>query len=266
MKRNLKTLAAGAFMLCAAAALFAQKNPKDLVDAKYYDELVKNGVVTVTRDDGSKGLLLLPKSDYADQVVGAMIPKEKKNFPFTYEALYLRSKKSLLETSNSSASTITIDDVSRVCRSVSKMQGMKYYSSTKKKECVLYDRAYMIASETDKSKIADKNIGNADGLVAYCIQNDASFGECRYKLGYHQTGDTMLAVFDNLDTLGIGPFKAVHPHKMTINILAIDCGEDILLYLCTDLDSVNYPGIKGQIVDSMSARMDAVYNWFIKQF
>ena len=66
--------------------------------------------------------------------------------------------------------------------------------------------------------------------------------------------------------MGIGPFKAIYPEKMKINILVIDCGEDLLLYMNTDLDSVKFPGIKGQITDSMSARMNAVYNWFITQF
>ena len=66
--------------------------------------------------------------------------------------------------------------------------------------------------------------------------------------------------------MGIGPFNAIYPGKMKINILVVDCGEDILLYLNTDLDSVKFPGIKGQITDSMSSRMNAVYKWFTTQF
>ena len=53
---------------------------------------------------------------------------------------------------------------------------------------------------------------------------------------------------------------------MIINILVIDCDDDLLLYLCTDTDSVKFPGIKGQITNSMSARMEAVYKWFKTQF
>ena len=53
---------------------------------------------------------------------------------------------------------------------------------------------------------------------------------------------------------------------MKINLLVVDCGEDLLLYLCTDVDSKKFPGIAGMIVDSMTARMEAVYNWFLKQF
>lgn len=251
-----------------SAAGFSAENVKvkDLVPAKYYDALVKKGTVSEYRDDGSKGYKLLPETVYSSKINGSMIEKEPKNYPYTYEGLYLLSKKDLLAKGNSGKSTITIDDVAVVVRSISKMQGMKYYSTTKKKECVLYEKTYMIAGPNDKTPVADQNTGNADGQVSYCLQDDNSFGVNTYKLSYLQTGDTLLCNFTILDKMGIGPFKAIYPGKMIINILVIDCGDDLLLYLNTDLDSVKYPGIKGQITDSMSSRMDAVYKWFITQF
>ena len=195
-----------------------------------------------------------------------MISKDPKNYPYTYEGLYLLSKKELLAKGSSGKSSITIDDVSKVVRSISKMQGMTYFSSTKNKECVLYEKTYMIAGPNDKTKIADQNTGNADGQVSYCLQDDNSFGVNTYKLSYFQKDDTLLCNFSILDKMGIGPFKAIYPGKMIINILVINCGDDLLLYLNTDLDSVKFPGIKGQITDSMSSRMDAVYKWFTTQF
>ena len=239
---------------------------KELVGAKYYDALVKKGTISEYRDDGSKGFNLLPQSVYTNQISGTMIAKDPKNYPYTYEGLYLLSKKDLLAKGKSGKSTITIDDVSVVVRSISKMQGMTYYSTTKKKECVLYEKTYMIAGPKDKTKIADQNTGNADGQISYCLQDDNSFGVNTYKLSYFQKGDTLLCNFSILDKMGLGPFKAIYPGKMVINILVIDCGDDLLLYLNTDLDSVKFPGIKAQITDSMSSRMDAVYKWFITQF
>lgn len=247
---------------------FAGENAKvkELVSSKYYDTLVKKGVVSQYRDDGSKGFNLLPQTIYASKINESQIAKEEKNFPFTYEGLYLLNKKELLAKGTKGKSTITIDDVSVVVRSVSKMQGMTYYSSTKKKECVLYEKAYMIAGPGKKTKIADQNTGNADGQVSYCLQDDNSFGVNTYKLSYFQKDDSLLCRFDIMDKMGLGPFNAIYPGKMVINILVIDCGDDLLLYLNTDLDSIKFPGIKGQITDSMSTRMDAVYKWFITQF
>ena len=228
---------------------FAGENAKvkELVSAQYYDKLISKGTVSEYRDNGAKGFKLLPKSIYASKINESQIEKEEKNYPYTYEGLYILSKKDLLAKGKSGKSTITIDDVSVVVRSVSKMQGMTYYSST-------------------KNKIEDQNTGNADGQVSYCLQDDNSFGVNTYKLSYFQKDDSLLCRFEILDKMGLGPFNAIYPGKMVINILVTDCGDDLLLYLNTDLDSIKFPGIKGQITDSMSSRMDAVYKWFITQF
>ena len=255
-----------AAVLTGTCAAGENAKVKELVGAQYYDTLVKKGIVSEYRDDGSKGFRLLPESVYSSKINGSMIEKEAKNYPYTYEGLYLLSKKDLLSKGKSGKSTITIDDVAVVVRSISKMQGMTYYSTTKKKECVLYEKTYMIAGPNDKTPVADKNTGDADGQISYCLQDDNSFGVNTYKLSYFQKDDTLLCNFSILDKMGIGPFKAIYPGKMIINILVIDCGDDLLLYLNTDLDSVKFPGIKGQITDSMSSRMDAVYKWFITQF
>ena len=239
---------------------------KELVAARYYDTLAAKGVVSEYRDDGARGFRLLPKTVFESKINESMVAKDPKNYPYTYEGLYLLSKKEILAKSGSSKSTITIDDVSVVVRSVSKMQGMTYYSSTKKKECVLYDKAYMIKGEGNKTKVPDQNTGNANGQVSYCLQDDNSFGVNTYRLSYFQQNDSLLCRFDILDKMGLGPFNAIYPGKMVINILVIDCGDDLLLYLNTDLDSVKFPGIKGQITESMSARMEAVYKWFKTQF
>ena len=249
-------------------ACFAGENAKvkELVASKYYNTLVSKGIVASYRDDGSAGFNLLPKTVYASEINKTQVAKEAKNFPYTYEGLYLLSKKELLAKGSSGKTEITIQDVADTVRSISKMQGMKYYSTTKKKECVLYEKTYMIAGPKDKTKIADQNRGNADGQVSYCLQDDNSFGINTYKLSYRQNEDTLWCNFSIMDKMGIGPFKAIYPGKMIINILVIDCGDDLLLYLCTDTDSVKFPGIRGQITDSMSSRMDAVYKWFKTQF
>ena len=239
---------------------------KEVVDPKYYDELVRNGVVTKYGENPNGGFVLIPESAFTNKLGETLIKKSPKNFSYTFEGLYLIEKKEILAKSGSSKTDITIPDVARVVRSISKMQGMKYYSTTKKKECVLYKKTYMIAGPEDRTRIDDQNTGNADGQISYCLQDDNSFGINTYKLSYRQNEDTLWCNHYIMDKMGVGPFKAIYPGKMIINILVIDCGEDILLYLNTDVDSVKYPGIKGQISDSMFARMNAVQIWFKTQF
>ena len=226
----------------------------------------KDKVKTIIHDDGTNELKLMPQSEYNGIINSSRVPKADKNFPFIYESLYHLSKDDLKKSSNSSDNEIDINDLSRILRSVSNMQGMTYFSSSKNKTLVLYEKAYTVDGENSKKKIDDKNTGNADGQTSYCYQKDNSFGDIFYKLNYYQKDNTMLAVFTTTSWIGIGPIKAIAPENLKIFIYVEAVGDEILLYLCTDLDSAKFPGIKGQITDSMTARMDAVYNWFLKQF
>ena len=272
MNKNIftKKIALIVFSVIFAVSAFAQtKNVKDLVPAKYYDELIRDGYV-LRNSDGSNGFLLLPNAGYSGKLKANAVTKEKGNFPFVYEGLYLVPKKEILEKSKSSKTNITIDDVAKVCRSVSKMEGMEYFSHRRNRREVLYDKAYMIAesdlNERKPKPIPDQNTGNANGQVSYCLQDDSSFGVNKYKLTYFQSGDELFTQFILMDKMGVGPFNALYPGKMKINLLIVDCGDDLLLYLCTDVDAKKFPGIEGMIQDSMTARMEAVYNWFLTQF
>lgn len=266
-KINLKKILICGVLAAGFSSIYGQSEMvKELVPSDLYYDLIYSGKVSEYRDDGSMTLKYLPETEYSDIIRNGMVEKNKKNYPFTFEGLYYAKKTDLLKNPDATAEDLTIDDVSRVCRSVSKMQGMTYYSTTKKKVRVLYDKAYMVKSENSDEQVPDQNTGNADGQVSYCMQDDASFGKNHYRLTYHQNANTLLCEFCITDTMGLGLFKAIYADKMKIYILVVDCGEDLLVYLCTDLDSVKYPGIKDQITDSMTTRMNAVYEWFYKQF
>lgn len=259
-------------MLLTGAVLtgtaFAGENDKvkGMVSESIYERLIKEGSIADYRYEATEKFALLPNSVYSEGLHRTMIKKEPGNFPYTYEGLHLIKKADLLKQGNSGKTTITLEDISKVVRSLSTMEGMKYYSTTRNKEMVLFKRCYMIAGADDKTQVPDQNTGNADGQISYCLQDDSSFGVNTYRLTYHQNEDSLWCNFTILDKMGIGPFRPIHPGKMIINILVTDCGDDILLYLCTDTDCLKLPGIKGQITKSMIARMTAVYEWFKTQF
>lgn len=263
----LKSMICSAIFFVAGVNVFSQTNDvKKLVSSKYYDQLMKDGQVEIIHEEGEDEYLLLPSSVYDSKIKGNRITKGKKNFPFVFEGLYYVSKDELKKQSNSSDSNIDINDVSRVLRSISKMQGMTYYSNTRNKNMTLYKKAYTISEPGSKTAIADNLEGSADGKTIYCLQDDASFGVTRYKLDYNQKADVMYAVFNNTDSIGVGPITGIDKGQLRINVLVIDCKDSILLYLSTDANANKVPGIKNLVTESMVARMDAVHKWFLKQF
>lgn len=257
----------GLVMICAASSLFAQNAwVKKLVPAKYYDQLIKDGRVELIHEEGDDNYQLLPNSQFNSTILQNRVVKGEKKFPFVFEGLYYVTKDELRKESNSSDKDINIDDVSRVLRSISKMEGMTYYSNTRKKNMTLYKKAYTTSGYNSKTQVPDKTEGSADGKVIYCLQDDASFGVMKYQLNYYQKEKQMYAVFTNTNSIGMGPITGIDEKNMKINVLVIDCDDSILLYLSTDCNCNKVPGIKSLVSDSMIARMNAVHDWFLKQF
>ena len=224
---------------------------KDIVPEEYYLQLKKDGKIVVTHEDQFPKLELIPESQYASKIRSNLVNKQAKHFYYTYEALYYVPQ------------TITVQKASEIARSISKMVTIDYYSNTRRKITKLYKKAGMVESENSSKIIGDYNYGNCDGKTCYCLMDDASFGETRYKLTYSQSERELLTVFSNTDDLGLGPIRAIMPHDLVINLLIQECGDGMVVYLCADLDSKKMPGVRGKITESMTARMDAISGWFV---
>ncbi|MCR4736340.1 MAG: hypothetical protein K5829_15195 [Treponema sp.] len=267
MKLNFKKIAPLLAFLSAGSCLFAENaSLKELVNSKYYDELKDKGFVRIIHSSTDSNFVLLPENDYKEKCMVFSVEKEEGKYPFVTESLFYIPKSECAKNSEKKEDEIGINDVSVIFRSISKMQGMNYYSLNKKKEEVLYKAAYMVNNGKDRKKIADPIEGSANEKVYYCFQDDVSFGKCVYELSYFENEGTFYANFTNLDTMGFGPIKAINPGKMRINALVIDCGDSFLLYLSTDTDCIKLPGIKKTLTNSLTARMDAIYKWFVAMF
>ncbi|MGP1458637.1 MAG: DUF6675 family protein [Treponema sp.] len=273
MKNNNKMRAVFAFaVVWAAASLFAEDvKLENAVSAAQLKELKSTGVVQVIHPKDDSKLSLLPECTYKSQAEKAVLAKSDKNVPFVAEFLYLVPKTELLKNSADKNKTIDTDALSVVFRSISKMQGMRYHVGEKGPKDIgelLYKKAYMIANPDSDEPIADKNTGNADGQISYCYQHDHTYGDTKYKLEYHQSGNVLYATFLNtlpLTSLGV---KVIMPGNMRISIISIDAGDSVLLYLSTDCDAkkIGVLNVRKQIEESMTARIEAIYSWFMKQF
>ena len=240
----------------------------DIVGEPYLSQLQKNGSIRYIHVEGDTELKLLPKSKYGEQAQQNRVIKENGNLGFVTECLYLINKTTFVEKSTSGKESVdtSMDAVSRVLRSISKMQGMKYFSRSRKRWDVLYNKTYLYKSADDETPIPDQNTGNADGLELYCYQHDHTFGGCRYRLDYQQSEYEMSAAFTNVSWMMYKIIKAVKPGQFKVNIIVMDCGDSYLMYMSTDADCVRFPLITSRLNDSFDARLDALYAWFISQF
>lgn len=197
------------------------------------------------------------------KIVADLWPAEKEKPVYYSEQIYLLNKKTL---GSGNPEKNNIEYASKVLRSVSKMQGIQYYSNTDKKVTTLYKECYCIKGPKNREKIADDTEGSADGKILYCLQNDHSFGKTEYRLEYHQSAEEVNVNFINISPLYVGIFKGVDTDDIKISFVMTDCGEEFVVYM---LVKSKFPAVKmleNSMNDSFSSRLNAIYKWFIEQF
>ena len=259
-KALIKFLAAAVFMTSASFA--SAYSASELVSSDVYETLRKEGSVSSKKfKEGTTELTLLPDGEFSSFI--SSMWTSKKNPVLIKENLYLIAKSELNKTQPES---VTISKASQIIRSISKMQGMKYYSHSEKKYETLYKDAYCVSGPKSKTKVIDKTSGSADGQVLYCLLNDNSLGKTIYELKYHQSENEVCVSFENTTDVSIGPITAVDDGNLHIGLVIYDCGDDFLVYTVVEAKFPSMSFLENKMNESLSARMEAIYEWFIKQF
>lgn len=247
------------FAACTAFSAAAY-DASALVDSTTYSKLKKDGQITYSYYKKTNvKLTLTPNTTLAKASTKNWTNSEDP--VFIVENLYLMPKSKL---GSGNPSKTNIEYASKVIRSVSKMQGMKYYSDGKLE--TLYKEAYTIKGPKDRTKVADDTAGSADGKVLYCMQNDNSFGKTNYRMDYRQTASEVSSCFTNTTPLYVGPIKGINNGNLKINLVIIDCGEDIMVYMLVQAKFPALAILENSMNSSFTSRLDAIYKWFISQF
>jgi len=222
--------------------------------------LIAQGTVqnTVYRKKGEIPSLV-PASTLAREAVAFWKGDEA---PFFIETLYLYKKNPLKQ----GAPGIDTDRISVILRSLSKLEGLEYYSPSRKKMRTLYEKSYIIESVDSKKRLPDPLAGSADGVTAMVLQKDLTFGEYAYRYSWRQTVDSVAFFSVNIDAMSYSFLKLIQPEKLRVSLIVQDLGYWLLVYNLTKADFTAIPGIEGKITSSFSARAEAVYKWFITEY
>lgn len=239
-------------------------NFNDVVPPMFLEKLKETGKIEMVHDDYDQSLVLLPISEFSQIVRDGRVDKSsKKCVPFNAEYLYIVPK-----AAGDEGVLGDINDVSRVFRSMSRMTGMKYHYEKRKPE-TLYKAVYMIEEPNLKNliKVPDPLDADPNGLTAYCMQDDHTYGKLCYKLSYHQNDTTVYVEFLLTTPMAVLGIKGVKENNLKVNVIAVDCGECILLYLGTDAaaEKLGLVNMRKQMSESMVVRIEAIYRWFLKE-
>ena len=159
-----------------------------------------------------------------------------------------------------------VSGISVILRSLSRLEGLEYYSNSRKTMRTLYKSSYAVESEENRTRIADPVSAPADGLSVVAIQEDLTFGEYAYRYDYRQTDDTAAFYSTNIDSLSYGFIRIIKPGNLRIALLVHDLGDYLLVYNLTRAEFLAIPGMEKKLNASFSSRADAVYGWFVDEY
>lgn len=235
-----------------------QSRLEALLSKDHATALLRDGILRETSyREYETNLPLLP---------GISLAEDAKNFwsgdpaPFVSETLFLYEK------AVPSAIGEDIADISVILRSLSRLEGLEYYSNSRETMRTLYKHSYVVASEKNRTRIADPVAGPADGLSVVAVQEDLTFGEYAYRYDYRQSSDTAAFFSTNIDSLKYGFIRIIKPGNLRIALLVHDLGDYILVYNLTRAEFLAVPGMEKKLNASFSSRADAVYGWFVNEY
>jgi len=259
MKRILFALSA---FLCAATP-FADDLDKALsgiLPGKTITELRERGMIQHSsyRND-SEGLVLAPDTALAAEAASFW---EGSAPPFFCETLYLYAKPA----GKAGAIGADVPRIAAIMRSLSRLEGIEYFSTSRQKMRTLYASSYAVSDPETRVKIPDPTAGSADGQIVYAVQRDLTFGEYLYRYDYRQTPDSVAFYSRNEEGLKYAFVKLINPDRLRVSRVVKDLGSHLLIYSLTRVDFFALPGVEGKINASFTTRADAIYKWFINEY
>ena len=182
----------------------------------------------------------------------------KATSTFLIEAVYLYQKTQDGEKD--------ISKIARVVRSVSKLEGLQYYSSSRKKMRTLYEASYSIDDPKTAGRIADPVDNPAADFSIYVLQKDLTFGKNIYRYRFCTDADSAGFMLTNVGVLKYSIFKAIEPENLETSIAVTDLGEYLLIHMLTRAHFTAPSAFRERVQNSFRTRGEAVYGWFITQY
>ena len=156
------------------------------------------------------------------------------------------------------------EKIKKILRSVSKMEGIQYYSNSRRRIETLYSKAYTVNNPTERKKIPDNFNFNENPI--YVLLDDKSFGEYVSEITNDSKDFENCFEYINIDNINYGFIKAVDPYNMQVFLDVINCKKEIIVYVYIQ-SKMDVPALfKNKIYDSFIARTDALFDWFKKSW
>jgi hypothetical protein len=253
--RSLGLLTALAFI--SAAFADTHHSMADLLGQDSYAEAHASGKLIRISSSGKPSMLphLAASKEIRDEI-------EAEKPGILVEAAFLFPRPAPM---NQEAASAEFASIYGLLRSVGTLEGIEYYSQSRKKMRIFYAASYRIDGPKGTERVADPPFPAVRDIPAqetlFAFQRDLSFGSNRYQYIYENKGDAVAVKAVNLTRMYYGILPVFAPGSLTTRLLVVPASDGILFYAAS---WAHAPGImKSKIKDSFGNRAEALFRWFV---
>ncbi len=150
--------------------------------------------------------------------------------------------------------------------SIHTMEGIQYYSRTRKKYRTLYTKSTVIAGKKDPTPLRDPEVTVLPAVKQlYIEQTDTTFGKNIYKTTYKTEGKVIWVEMTNETPFYFSFIRMVKKGDISINLLITKTDTGLVFYGITSAKTISFFGIERKNKESFYNRMKALYTWFVHQ-
>ncbi len=150
-----------------------------------------------------------------------------------------------------------------ILRSTSTLEGIEYYSASRRRMRTYFYDAYAIASPDDRVRIADRLVTEIpQNDTSYARLSDSSLGEYTAAIKYHYHYDYFAMSISNVTALWQFIIPLAQPGGLTMLVLIVPCEGELLLYGLVFVDTPDVFGLAQAKIASFYNRLKALFEWF----
>jgi hypothetical protein len=149
-------------------------------------------------------------------------------------------------------------------RSIGSLEGIEYYSASRKKMRTFYAESYLIDGPDAKKRRPDPappvpgSVPRSESL--YAFQRDLSFGSNVYRYDFESSPGAVSVLATNLTRMSYSLIPVLAPGALKTRLLVVQAEDALVFYAASGADA---PGLfKGKLEDSFSNRAEALFKWF----
>jgi hypothetical protein len=265
MKKNLRNMIVFVSLLGFTGSLFAldiREQLESVIPPDAVRDLIASGKIQRTAYRQKNATLdYIPQTELG-HAVAVFLNEVDDDMPFICESLYLYAKQEDRRGEPGADSA----DISVILRSISHLEGIEYYSASRKQMRTLYEKSYPVDNPVSRKRIPDPVAGEADGLSVPVVQKDLTFGEYAHQVYWRHVGPEASFFSENIEYLSYGIFKLIKPGNLRLGVVVYDLGDYLLVYGLSGADFIAVPGIEAKLRDSFISRADAIFAWFVGEY